>query len=174
MVICWITNWITCLRPTARLSQYHLCFSIILFGKENLWKGGNFEGMKLASIMQTNSIQIPFSCDFNLFKSSPIYCPKSAPAGFILRPARPLFSGIMHNLHSILHYWFWLWFFGTKILGGCACDRKCCRLTPVFSRIVSSGRPPRRSPNAHNYSTITRARKTEREEEASTSRDDIG
>ncbi|KAL8480413.1 hypothetical protein ACS0TY_027080 [Phlomoides rotata] len=101
--------------------------------------------MELATIMQTNSIQIPFNYDFNLFKSSPIYCPKNVPAGFILRPSRPLLSG------------------------GCACDRKYYHLTPVISRISSSGRAPRRRPN----STITCARKIEREEEASTSRDDI-
>ncbi|KAK6146966.1 hypothetical protein DH2020_017878 [Rehmannia glutinosa] len=51
-----------------------------------------------------------------------------------------------------------------SVPGGCARART----------VVPSGRAERRSHNAHNYSTITCARRTESEQEASTSRDDSG
>ncbi|KAI3473239.1 hypothetical protein Pfo_030531 [Paulownia fortunei] len=101
--------------------------------------------MKLASTVHTNSIQIPFNFDFNLLKSSSITCPKNVRGRFILRRSHPIFSG------------------------GCACVRKYYHST-VFSKTVSSCRAERRSPIGHNYSTITCARRTEREQEASTSR----
>ncbi|KAK4396297.1 Thylakoid membrane protein TERC, chloroplastic [Sesamum angolense] len=100
--------------------------------------------MKLATAMHTNSFQIPFNFDFNLLKSSPITCPKNVPARFVLRSSHPLLSG------------------------GCACARKYYSSIPVFSETVLRGSAERRS-TRHNYSTITCARRTEREQDASTS-----
>ncbi|KAL0338381.1 UNVERIFIED_CONTAM: hypothetical protein Sangu_1360200 [Sesamum angustifolium] len=100
--------------------------------------------MKLATAMHTNSFQIPFNFDFNLLKSSPITCPKNVPARFVLRSSHPLLSG------------------------GCSCARKYYSSIPVFSETVLRG-SAERSSTRHNYSTITCARRTEREQDASTS-----
>ncbi|KAL0409858.1 UNVERIFIED_CONTAM: Thylakoid membrane protein TERC, chloroplastic [Sesamum latifolium] len=100
--------------------------------------------MKLATAMHTNSFQIPFNFDFNLLKSSPITCPKNVPARFVLRSSHPLLSG------------------------GCSCARKYFNSIPVFSETVLRGSAVRSSVR-HNYSTITCARRTEREQDASTS-----
>ncbi|KAL0375144.1 UNVERIFIED_CONTAM: Thylakoid membrane protein TERC, chloroplastic [Sesamum radiatum] len=100
--------------------------------------------MKLATAMHTNSFQIPFNFDFNLLKSSPITGPKNVPARFVFRSSHPLLSG------------------------GCSCARKYYNSIPVFSGRVLRGSAERSSVR-HNYSTITCARRTEREQDASTS-----
>ncbi|KAK4419146.1 Thylakoid membrane protein TERC, chloroplastic [Sesamum alatum] len=102
--------------------------------------------MKLAPAMHANAFQIPFNFDFNLLKSSPIICPKNVPARFVLRSSQPLLSG------------------------GCACARKYYNSIPVFSETVLRG-SAQRSSIRHNYSTITCARGTEREQNAPTSRE---
>ncbi|XP_057779023.1 thylakoid membrane protein TERC, chloroplastic [Salvia miltiorrhiza] len=105
--------------------------------------------MKLASTMHTNSIQVHFNFDFNLLKSSSANCPKNVASRFILRRSRPLFSA------------------------GCGCGRKYYHSTPAISQGLLSSRAPRRTLGANKYSTVTCARKTEHEEQASTSRNDI-
>ncbi|KAL1545886.1 thylakoid membrane protein TERC, chloroplastic-like [Salvia divinorum] len=109
--------------------------------------------MKLASTMHTNSIQIHFNFNFNfdcnLLKSSPVNCPKNVASRFILRRSRPHFSG------------------------GCCCGGNNYHLTSAISEGVLSSKPPRRRFSAKKYSTITCARKTQHEEQASTSLDDI-
>ncbi|KAL3642533.1 hypothetical protein CASFOL_013348 [Castilleja foliolosa] len=89
--------------------------------------------MKLASSVHPNSIQIPFTFDFNLLKSSSITCPNYYPGGFILR--------------------------------------RCHTLLPAIS-CKEEKRRRRKSPITYNYSTVTRARRTEPEQEASTSPND--
>ncbi|XP_011094761.1 thylakoid membrane protein TERC, chloroplastic isoform X1 [Sesamum indicum] len=96
--------------------------------------------MKLATATHTNSFQIPF----NLLKSSPITCPKNVPARFVLPSSHPLLSGTY------------------------SCARMYYNSIPVISETVLRG-SVERSSFGHNHSTITCARRTEREQDASTS-----
>ncbi|XP_011094762.1 thylakoid membrane protein TERC, chloroplastic isoform X2 [Sesamum indicum] len=98
--------------------------------------------MKLATATHTNSFQIPF----NLLKSSPITCPKNVPARFVLPSSHPLLSGTY------------------------SCARMYYNSIPVISETVLRG-SVERSSFGHNHSTITCARRTEREQDASTSRE---
>lgn len=100
--------------------------------------------MKLATATHTNSFQIPF----NLLKSSPITCPKNVPARFVLPSSHPLLSGTY------------------------SCARMYYNSIPVISETVLRG-SVERSSFGHNHSTITCARRTEREQDASTSRNDM-
>ncbi|PIN14998.1 hypothetical protein CDL12_12359 [Handroanthus impetiginosus] len=104
--------------------------------------------MKLASTVHTSSTQIPFKIDFNLLKYSSINCPKNVPFRFILRRSHSLFSG------------------------GSSCGRKYHHSRSALSKTVPFNfiRNERWSPIGQKYSTITCARRTEPEQEASTSR----
>ncbi|KAL8039535.1 hypothetical protein ABFX02_10G042700 [Erythranthe guttata] len=53
----------------------------------------------------------------------------------------------------------------SSVSGGCGCGRK-------YLHSTSAGRAERRNPIVHNYSTITHARRTESEQDASTSQND--